>query len=203
MSYIRRTGATIVWLTAPPDPAYWEHAADLPETTVTIGSAPGPHGMWVNIPRAAQKRDKYQVKCKHHDCAGSHGLTDTYIHVHGRAKVRPEVQDAMRELLAELYASKKPGDRCPDSDDGPVRVHAMPVEMGPRTFLEPRLEPGVHFHQLPDLVAIRGFITAWDAGNPSIVERQEAREVDQVDDPKGMAAAIIQEVDGEVVSRTA
>ena len=74
--------------------------------------------------------------------------------------------------------------------------------MGPRTFLEPRLEPGVNFHQLPDLVTIWGFITAWDAGNPSVEERQEAREVDEVDDPKGMAAAIIQEVDGEVVFRT-
>ena len=129
--------------------------------------------MWVNIPRAAQVRDEYQVKCKHHDCQGPRGLTDIYVHVHGRAKVRPEVQDAMQELLADLYASKRPGDRCPESDDGPVRLHAMPVQMGPRSSLEPRLEPGrlepgLHFHQLADLVPIRGFITAWDAGNPSV-----------------------------------
>ena len=52
-------------------------------------------------------------------------------------------------------------------------------------------------------MSIRGFITTWDAGNPSTEERQEAREVDEVDDPKGMATAIIQEVDGEVDSRTA
>ena len=102
----------------------------------------------------------------------------------------------MRELLAELYASKRPGDRCPESRDGPVWLHAMPVDMGPRTFLEPRLDPGVHFHQIADMVTIRGFITAWDAGNPSVAERQEAREVDEIDDPKGMAAAVIQEVDG-------
>ena len=102
--------------------------------------------MWVDIPQAAQKRDKYQVKCKHHDCLGPHGLTDTHIHVHGRAKARPEVQDAMRELLAELYASNQPGNRCPDSADGSVWLHPMPIEMGPRTFLQPRLEPGVHFH---------------------------------------------------------
>ena len=67
----------------------------------------------------------------------------------------------------------------------------MPVEMGPRTFPEPRQEPGVYFHPLPNVVTIRGFITAWDAGNLSVEERVEAREVDKVDDPPGMAAAII------------
>lgn len=102
----------------------------------------------------------------------------------------------MKVLLAELYASKKPGDRCPESDDGPVRLHAMPVAMGPRTYLEPRLEPGVHFHRLPDLATIRGYIMAWDAGNPSADDRKEAREVEEIDDPRGMSAAIIQEVDG-------
>ena len=151
----------LLWYGCPsPRTAYWEHATELPETTITIASSPGPHGVWVTIPKAAQTKDKYQVKCKHHACPGPHGLSDTYVHVHGRAKVRPEVQDAMRELLVELYASKKLGDRCPESRDGPVWLHAMPVDMGPRTFLEPRLDPGVHFHQVTDMVTIRGLVVA-------------------------------------------
>ena len=106
----------------------------------------------------------------------------------------------MRVLLAEFYASNKPGDRCPESENGLVRLHPMPVAMGPQTYLEPRLEPGVHFHQLPDLATIRGYIMAWDAGNPSADNRKEATEVESVDDLKGMAAAIIQEVDGAVIA---
>ena len=76
----------------------------------------------------------------------------------------------------------------------------MPVDMGPRTFLEPRLDPGVHFHQVTDMVTIRGLVVAWDAGNPSVAERQEAREEEDIEDPQGMAAAIIQEAGGEVHS---
>ena len=57
------------------------------------------------------------------------------------------MQDAMRVLLAELYASNKAGDQCPESENGPVRPHHMPVAMGPQTYLEPRLEPGVHLHR--------------------------------------------------------
>ena len=196
MRQIRRTGTTMVWLSEPPTAAYWDQAAGLPETTITVASSPGPHGVWVTILSSAQRRDKYQVKCKHHACPGPRGLTDTYVHVHGRDKVRPEVQDAMRELLAELYASKRPGDRCPDSGDGPVRLHAMPVDMGPRTFLKPNLTPGVHFHHVTALVTVLGILLGWDAGNPSVAERQEAREEDDIEDPEGMAAAIIQEAGG-------
>ena len=192
----------MVWLSEPPTAAYWDQAAGLPETTITVASSPGPHGVWVTILSSAQRRDKYQVKCKHHACPGPRNLTDTYVHVHGRDKVRPEVQDAMRELLAELYASKRPGDRCPNSGDGPVRLHAMPVEMGPRTILKPNLTPGVHFHHVTALVSILGILLGWDAGNPSMAERQEAREEDDIEDPEGMAAAIVQEAGGEVVSRT-
>ena len=202
MRYLERTGATVVWQARVSDSAYWAHAAGLPETTITITTAPGPRGRWVDIPKAAQKKDKYQVKCKHHECPGPYGLTDTYIHVHGQAKVCPEVQDAMQVLLAELYASNKPGDRCPEAEKGPVRLHAMLVQMGPRTYLEPRLEPGMHFHRLPDLATIRGYIMAWDAGNPSADDRKEAREVEELDDPRGMAAAIVQEEDGEVIEFT-
>ena len=66
----------------------------------------------------------------------------------------------MRVLLAELYASDAPGDTCPMSVAGQVRLHSMPVKEGPRTYLEPRLEPGIHFHTLPDLATIRGYILA-------------------------------------------
>ena len=156
----------------------------------------------MDIPKAAQMNDKYQAKCKHHECPGPHGLTDTCIHVHWQAQVRPEVQDAMRALLAEVYASNRPEDRCPEVDDGPVRPYDMPVEEGPRTYLEPRLEPGVHFHRLPDLAPIRGYIMAWDAGNPSTDDCKEAIEVEELNDPRGMAAAIVQEVDGAVIEYT-
>ena len=78
----------------------------------------------------------------------------------------------------------------------------MPVAMGSRTYLEPRLEPGIHFHRLPDLATIRGNIMSWDPGNPSDEDRKEAREVKFVDDPNGMAAAIVQEVDGMVIAHT-
>ena len=73
----------------------------------------------------------------------------------------------------------------------------MPVDMGPRTFLEPRLDPGVHFHQVADMVTIRGLLVALDAGHPSEAERQEAREEEDIEDPEGMAAAIIQEAGGK------
>ena len=43
---------------------------------------------------------------------------------------------------------------------------------------------------------------AWDAGNPGANDRKEARKVEAVDDPRGMAAAIVQEVDGAVIART-
>ena len=123
-------------------------------------------------------------------------LPKTYMHVHGQAAVRPEVQDAMRVLLAELYASDAPGDTCPDAEDGQVRLHPMPVLMGPRTYLEPRLEPGLHFHRLPDLATIRGYILAMEAGTPGAESRKEAREAEFVDDLAGMAAAIVQDVGG-------
>ena len=106
----------------------------------------------------------------------------------------------MRVLLAELYASDAPGDTFPMSEDGQVRLHPMPVTEGPRTYLEPCLEPGIHFHTLPDLAAIRGIILAMDAGNPDAESRKEARGAEFIDDPKGMAAAIVQDVNGEAVS---
>ena len=104
-----------MWFDHDPTDQYWNHTAGLPETTVTITTAPGPHGAWVDIGRAAQSTDKYQIKCKHHEYPGPNGAMDIYVHVHGRAEVRPEVQDAMRVLLAELYASDAPGDPCPDA----------------------------------------------------------------------------------------
>ena len=202
MRYLERSGAAVLWQARVPNPAYWVHAKGLPETLITITAAPEPHGRWVGIPKAAQMNDKYQVKCMHHECPAPHGLADTYTHVHGQAKVRPEVQDAMRVLLAEIYTSNRPGDRCPEAEDGPVQLYAMPVEMGPRTYLEPRLEPGVHFHRLPDLATTGGYIMAWDAGNPSADDHKEAREVEELNDPRGMAAAIVQEEDGEVIEYT-
>ena len=108
----------------------------------------------------------------------------------------------MRVLLAELYASDTPGDTCPDTEDGPVCLHPMPVAMGPRTYLEPCLEPGLHFHKPPDLATIRGYILAMDAGTPGAESRKEARGAQFVDDPKGMAAAIIQDEGGVVIAHT-
>ena len=78
----------------------------------------------------------------------------------------------------------------------------MPVEKGPPTYPEPRLEPGVHFHHLPDLATIRGYMMAWDAGNPSADVRKEAREVEELNNPRGMAAAIVEEVNGAVIGYT-
>ena len=156
--YQDRAGNTIVWSAYEPTGKYWDHAAGLPETTITITTTPGPHGRWVDIGSAAQSADRYHVKRKHHECPEPNGLTDTFVHVHGQAAVRPEVQDAMRVLLAELYASNAPGDTFPDAEDGQVRLHPMPVREGPRTCLEPRLKPGLHFHTLPDLATIQGYI---------------------------------------------
>ena len=200
--YQDRTGDMIVWSADKPTRSYWDHAKDLPETTITITSTPGPHGRWVDIQDTAQSADKYHVRWKHHKCLGTRGITDTYIHDHGRAEVRPEVHDAMRVLLAELYANDKPEDKCPDAADGPVRLHPMPVAIGPRTYLEPRLEPGLHFHRLPDLATIKGYILAMDAGTPDANSRKEARGAEFVDDPKGMAATIIQDVGGAVIAHT-
>ena len=125
-----------------------------------------------------------------------------FIRVHGLAKVRPEVQDAMAVLLvlAELYASDAPADKCPLPGIGPVQLHPMPVLEGPRTYLEPCLEPGIHFHTAPDLATVRGFICAMDAGNPYVDSREQARGAEFVDDLEGMAAAIVQDVGGRAVS---
>ena len=78
----------------------------------------------------------------------------------------------------------------------------MPVREGPRTYLEPRLEPGLHFHTLSDLATIRGYILAMDAGTPDAESRKVARGVEFVEDTKGMAAAIIQNVRGVFVTHT-
>ena len=64
------------------------------------------------------------------------------------------------------------------------------------------LEPGLHFHTLPDLATIRGYILAMDAGTPDVESRKVARGVELVEDPKGMAAAIIQDVGGVSVAHT-
>ena len=79
----------------------------------------------------------------------------------------------------------------------------MPVDMGPRTFLEPNLDPGVHFHRVTEMVTVQGVLLGWDAGIPSVAERQEAREEDDIEDPEGMAAAIIQEAGGNFPHSTA
>ena len=91
--YQDRAGNTIVWSAYEPTGKYWDHAAGLPETTITITTTPGP---------------------------GPNGLADTFIHVHSQAAVHPELQDAMRVLLAELCASNAPGDTCPNTEDGQV-----------------------------------------------------------------------------------
>ena len=153
--YLNQTGNTIVWSRMAPTAQHWSHAAGLPETTVTITTEPGPHGGWVNIGLDAQSTNKCHIVCKHHKCPGPTGRSDLFIHVHGLAKVRPEVQDAMKVLLAELYASDAPEDRCPVSGAGPVQLHPMPVPEGTRTYLEPCLEPGIHFHAAPDLATVR------------------------------------------------
>ena len=63
MRFLERLGATVARV---PDPTYGTHAKELPETTINISTTAGPHGRWVDIPKAAQRNDKYQVKCKHH-----------------------------------------------------------------------------------------------------------------------------------------
>ena len=47
--YHNRTGNTLMWSNHEPTAQYWDHAASLPETTVTITTVPGPHGRWVDI----------------------------------------------------------------------------------------------------------------------------------------------------------
>ena len=108
----------------------------------------------------------------------------------------------MRVLLAELYASDAPGDTCPEPGAGPVQLHPMPAPGGPRTYLEPCLEPGIHFHTPPDLATVRGYDFAMDAGHPSAESRAEARGVETVNDPEGMAAAIVQDVGGRAISHS-
>ena len=183
------TGNTIAWFRIAPTTQYWNHAAGWPETTITITTEPGPHGGWVDIRLDAHSADKYHVVCKHHKCPRPTGRDDIFIHVHGLAKVRPEVQDAMEVLLAELYANDAPADMCPVSGARPVQLRPMPVSEGPRTYLEPCLEPGIHFHTAPDLATVRGYICAMDVGNPDAKSRGQARGEEVVDDPEGMAAA--------------
>ena len=133
--------------------------------------------------------------------------THTFIHAHGGAEVRPEVQDAMRVLLAELYASDTPdfdtpGDPCPYAEDGLVRLHPMPVREGRKTYLDPKLEPGIHFHTLPDLATIRGYIFAMDAGTPGAESMKAAKKVEFVDEPAGMCAAVVQVAGGVAIAHT-
>ena len=154
----------------------------------------------MDIGLEAHSEDRYHIKCKHHECPRPNGRGDVFIHVHGLATVRPEVQDAMRVLLAELYASGAPRDTCPMSKHGPVQLHPMPMTEGPQTYLEPCLEPGIQFHTPLDLATIRGIVLAMDAGNQDAESRKEARGAEFVDDPEGIAAAIVQDVDGEAVS---
>ena len=158
--YHKRTGNTLMWSNHEPTAQYWDHAAGLPETTITITTVPDPHGRWVDIGPKAQSADKYHITCKHHKCPGPTGPGDIFVHVRGLAKVRSEVQDAMRVLLAELYASDARGDKCPMAGDGPARIRPMPAEEGPQTYLEPCLEPGIHFHDPPDLATVQCFICA-------------------------------------------
>ena len=48
----------------------------------------------MDIRLKAQSTDKYHIACKH-KCPGPTGRGDIFVHVHGLAKVRREVQDAM------------------------------------------------------------------------------------------------------------
>ena len=74
------------------------------------------------------------------------------------------------------------------------RYNPMPAPEGPRTYLKPCLERGIHFHTPPDLATVHGYVFAMDAGNPSAESRGEARGGESIDDPEGMAAAIVQDV---------
>ena len=108
----------------------------------------------------------------------------------------------MRVLLAELYASDAPGDPCPCAEDGLVRLHPMPAREGPRTYLDPKLEPGIHFHVFADLATIRGYLLPMDSGTPSAESMKAARRVEFVDEPAGMTAAVAQVVGGEAIAHT-
>ena len=83
-----------------------------------------------------------------------------------------------------------------------VRLHPMPVQEGARTYLEPKLEPGIHFHTPPDLATIRGFIFSMDAGIPSAEGMKEARQAEYVDEPGKMAAAVVQVAGGVAVAHS-
>ena len=78
----------------------------------------------------------------------------------------------------------------------------MPVREGPRTYLDPRLEPGIHFHTLPDLATIRGYILAMDAGTRGAESMKASWKVEFVDEPAGMSAAIVQVAGGVVIAHT-
>ena len=78
----------------------------------------------------------------------------------------------------------------------------MPVREGPRTYLDPRLEPGIHFHTLPDLATIRGYILAMDAGTRGAESMKASWKVEFVDEPAGMSAAIAQVVAGLAIVHT-
>ena len=200
--YRKLTGNTIMWSDEGPTDQYWDHTAGLPETTVDITTALGPHGRWVDIGRAALSAYRYHIKCKHHECPGPYGATDAFVHVHGQAEVPPEVQDAMRVLLAELYASDAPDDLRPCAEDELVRLHPMPAREGPRTYLDPKLKPGIHVHVLLHLATVRGYILAMDAGTPGEESMKAARQVEFVDEPAGMSAAIAQVVAGLAIVHT-
>ena len=144
--------ATVIWDTRGEEGQLWRRRGQNREHIVVVTRRCPPEDLrWVKISRQGVAAFRYMVACKHHDCGGPPNKEDIYIAVLQGGPLRHEVDEALGVFLEENFTG----------------AHEYTPQPGPRlppNILYPHTEPGLHFHDLPELATVRGRILGVDAG---------------------------------------
>ena len=102
------------------DALYWEQLPRSRRTLITLTQRESPSEPWFSIKAETAVRNRYPVTCKSHRCMKVLTMLLTKVHLHTTEPIRPEILDAVEEMLCEMLA-----------DTGPAIVRRPPVPLNP------------------------------------------------------------------------
>ena len=141
---------TIVCMCAPPANAYWQWAWASPAPVVTITTALPPWA-WIAIAPPAVAKFKYPAECVAHRCPGHPNKGPPYYSLNTAEQYQSSSSPALRTPSSEHHG-----------DLALLAPHGLAID--PPAGSNPRIKPGIWFHDLPALATFRGTVAVVDAG---------------------------------------
>ena len=169
---------SVVWHTGEEPDGYRETIAAMERITLTIAYHKGPTRLWIELQPSAVRQFRYPVRCKYHECPGPTCFKPLDIHLHRSGSIRQEVQNAMAPLSQELFLSES--DVIYESVIRSLVLNWYEANMSRLDWnhIQPVTTPGLHFHGVLYLAAVRGIIIGTGTRPLAPMERVRARGVE-------------------------